>query len=43
MTPDGLTWEDVSSSHISRIAYRADEASIFVEFTNGDMWKYRKS
>jgi hypothetical protein len=40
MTPDGLNWEDVTSSHISRIAFQPSEASIFVEFSNGDTWKY---
>ena len=40
MTPDALEWLEVQSSHIDRIAYAPEEASIFVEFSNGAIWKY---
>ncbi len=37
---NGIQWISVTSSHIARIAYDANEAAVLVEFSNGDMWSY---
>jgi hypothetical protein len=40
MTPDGLTWEPLSSSHVEAMAYSADTAELLVQFRDGSIYRY---
>lgn len=35
-----LDWEDLSSSHVSRMAYDADQAELYIQFNTGAVYKY---
>ncbi len=36
---NGIEWISVTSSHIAAIAYKPEEALIFVQFNNGNIWQ----
>lgn len=40
MTPDGLNWEPLDSSHVEAMAYNADSAELFVQFKGGSVYRY---
>ncbi len=38
---NGIEWiSNFTSSHIAAIAYKPEEASILIQFKNGDIWAY---
>jgi KTSC domain len=43
MTPDGLSWEPLDSSHVEAMAYKADSAELFVQFKGGSVYRYPAS
>jgi len=40
MSPDGLNWEPLSSSHVAAMAWNPDTAELFVQFKDGSVYKY---